>query len=151
MYFERTKGAKLDCLFMPYKKSTKYGLNSITQQSILTWNSICKSVKTDLSKKSRHELKSYLTSHFLSHYDDDNNNSNNIPTTTAIIWITTSTTTILTLTTITIMKTTIAIAMSTTEALEQRARNNNYYGQLRHDVLRPRFQSRWEEGPVYLT
>jgi hypothetical protein len=81
LYFERTKNAKLGCLFVPFKNSTKYGLNSITHQSLLTWNSITKLLKTDLSKKSRHDLKSSLVEHFLCQYGKEpkniTNNNNN--------------------------------------------------------------------------
>ena len=141
MYFERTKNAKVGCLFVPYKKSTKYGLNSITLQSILTWNNMCKITKTDLSKKSRHELKSLLTSYFISQYADkkednnqnnrnnhqnnhqnnqNNNENNNNQNNNNYI------------------------------NNNRRARDNNYYGQRRNDVPRPRFQSRWDVGPVNL-
>ena len=83
LYFERTKNAKLGCIFVPFKNSTKYGLNSITHQSLLTWNKITKELKTDLSKMSRHDLKSLLVRYFLSKYGGNNvaniiiNNNNN--------------------------------------------------------------------------
>ena len=72
LYFERTKNAKLGCIFVPFKNSTKYGLNSITHQSLLTWNKITKELKTDLSKMSRHDLKSLLVRYFLSKYGGNN-------------------------------------------------------------------------------
>ena len=78
-----TKNAKLGCIFVPFKNSTKYGLNSITHQSLLTWNKITKELKTDLSKMSRHDLKSLLVRYFLSKYGGNNvaniiiNNNNN--------------------------------------------------------------------------
>ena len=142
MYFERTKNAKLGCLFVPFRKSTKYGLNSITLQSILTWNSICKTLKTDLSKKSRYELKSIITTYFLSRYagndynqhnqnqnsnqnnnqqhniNNHNNNNNNHNNHNNNI---------------------IINNRRQNNRRNQRARNNNYYGQLRPDVPRPRF------------
>ena len=140
MYFERTKNAKLGCLFVPFKKSTKYGLNSITLQSILTWNSICRILKTDLSKKSRYELKSHLTTYFLGQYDEqdnynnnnnnhnnnnlNNNNNNNINNLNNA-------------------------NNRRNNQYNQRTRNNNY-GQLRHDIPRPRFQSRWNDRPINL-
>ena len=46
-----TKNSKLGCLFVPFKNTTKYGINSITHQSILTWNSVSKLLNTDLAKK----------------------------------------------------------------------------------------------------
>ena len=81
MYFERTKNAKIGCLFIPFKKSTKYGLNSITMESIKTWNKLSATLKLNLSLKSRHELKTMLTNYFLSHYTgtgDARENSRNL-------------------------------------------------------------------------
>ena len=73
LYFEGTKNAKLGCLFVPFKKSTKYGINSITHQSILTWNSMSKVLKTNLTQISRHDLKSSLSEYFLNQYGTTNN------------------------------------------------------------------------------
>ena len=69
MYFNvKTTNSNLGCLFNPSKKTTKYGLNSITQKSIYSWNYSTKHLKTDLTNMSRHKLKTTLTKHFLNQY-----------------------------------------------------------------------------------
>lgn len=69
LYFNvQTRNSNLGCIFLPSKKTTKYGLNSITQKSISTWNHISKTLKTDLSSIPRHKLKSFLTQYFLNQY-----------------------------------------------------------------------------------
>ena len=69
LYFNiQTRNAKLCCLFSPSKNTTKYGLNSITQQSIYTWNSITKNLGKDLSSFSRYQLKDLLIQHYMSKY-----------------------------------------------------------------------------------
>ena len=77
LYFVGTKNAKLGCLFVPFKNTTKYGINSITHHSILTWNSLCKLLNTNLAQKSRYDLKSLLTGYFLDQYGETDNNNNN--------------------------------------------------------------------------
>ena len=69
IYFTvQTRGSNLGCLFAPSKNSTTYGLNSITQKSINTWNTITKEIKTDLSVLSRPKIKSLLTKYFIDKY-----------------------------------------------------------------------------------
>ena len=64
----QTRNANLGCLFYPSRKTTKYGLNSITQKSIHSWNFFTKTIKTDLSVTSRHNLKSTLTKYLVDRY-----------------------------------------------------------------------------------
>ena len=69
IYFTvQTRSSNLGCLFAPCKNSTTYGLNSITQKSIRTWNAITKETKTDLSGLSRHRIKSFLTKYLTEKY-----------------------------------------------------------------------------------
>ena len=50
LYFNiQTRNSILGCLFSPSKNTTAYGLNSITQKSINSWNFITNNVKIDLS------------------------------------------------------------------------------------------------------
>ena len=63
LYFNvQTRNANLGCLFSPGKNTTKYGLNSITQKSINSWNYITKSTKTKLWS---HETPLITTEHAL--------------------------------------------------------------------------------------
>ena len=64
----QTRNSNLCCLFSLSKNTTKYGLNSITQKSINTCNSITKDLNTDLSDIARHKLKTLLTQHFIGQY-----------------------------------------------------------------------------------
>ena len=132
-YLLETRNSKLGCLFQPRKNTTAYGLNSISHQSIITWNQMTKMYKTDLSTLSLHELKNKLTDTFMTQYDpsyqrrpnnhNNNNNNNNHNN-------------------------------GNNNNYRNRRHNllvrNNYYGQLRHDRPRPRFESRWDEGPNHL-
>ena len=69
LYFNvQTRNSNLGCLFSPSKNTTKYGLHSITQKSINSWNAITKDIKTDLSNMSRYKLKTVLTEYFIRHY-----------------------------------------------------------------------------------
>ena len=63
-----TKNTHAGCLFVPTSKSTTYGLNSITRQSITSWNDMTGQFNTDLLQLSRYSLKSKLSQYFLSHY-----------------------------------------------------------------------------------
>ena len=50
-------------IFVPYVKSTKYGLNSIKRKSILSWNNFAKSLnsnETNILSFSRSALKRYI-------------------------------------------------------------------------------------------
>lgn len=64
----KTRNSSLGCLLVPRKRSTKYGLFSIFQQSILCWNSTTKLFKCNLAHLSRINLKSRLNQHFLHLY-----------------------------------------------------------------------------------
>ena len=69
LYFNaHTRNSNLGCLFLPSKNTTKYGLNSITQKSINSWNSITKNMKTDLSNMSRHKIKTVLSCYLIEQY-----------------------------------------------------------------------------------
>ena len=129
MYPFETRNSKLGCLFQPSKKTTTYGLKSISHQSIITWNQMTKHYKTDLSSLSLYDLKNKLTDTFMTQYDpgyqrtkmnnvNNNRNINNIN--------------------------------NFRNRRHNRLVRNNYYGQLRHDRPRPRFESRWDDGPNHL-
>ena len=69
IYFNvKTRNSTLGCLFVPSKNTTIYGLNSITQNSIRTWNALTKEMKTDLAGLSRHNAKSLITNYFIGKY-----------------------------------------------------------------------------------
>ena len=68
LYYTQTRNSSLGCLFQPTITSTKYGLGSISQKSINTWNAITKSTKIDLSSLSKYQLKCKLTEIFVSQY-----------------------------------------------------------------------------------
>ena len=63
-----TKNAKLGCLFIPFVSTSKYGLNSITIQSILSWNTLCKALNCNLAAFSRSVAKKKITTHFIQSY-----------------------------------------------------------------------------------
>ena len=69
LYFNiQTRNSKLGCIFTPSKKTTRYGLKSISQQCIYNWNNITKELKTDLLDFSHNKLKTILKQHFIQHY-----------------------------------------------------------------------------------
>ena len=69
LYFNvQTRNANLGCLFSPGKNTTKYGLNSITQKSINSWNYITKSTKTNLSNLTHYNRKNMLTRNLINHF-----------------------------------------------------------------------------------
>ena len=63
-----TRNSSLGCLFVPGRKSTKYGLFSISQQSVLTWNAFCRLFNCNLALLPRGKLKTRLEQHFLHLY-----------------------------------------------------------------------------------
>ena len=67
-YNMQTRNSTLGCLFVPSKRTTNYGLRSISQQAIYNWNRITKENKIDLLTYSRSELKSIITKHFIENY-----------------------------------------------------------------------------------
>ena len=60
-----TRRSNLGCLHIGRRKSTKYGTNSISHQSIQNWNSTTKLFKCNLALIARNKLKSKLRHHFL--------------------------------------------------------------------------------------
>ena len=64
-----TKSSTLGCFFRPVVNTTQYGLNSIMQRSIHSWNTTSKELNIDLSTLSRKNLKKTLTEHFLNKYN----------------------------------------------------------------------------------
>ena len=64
----QTRNSNLGCIFSPIRNTTRYGINSITQKSISVWNSVTKTIKTDLSTTSRNKLKKIVTKYFLNQY-----------------------------------------------------------------------------------
>ena len=64
----RTRNARLGCLFVPGRKSAKYGLFSITHQCILTWNKFSKLFNCNLALVPRTKLKTRLEKHILQLY-----------------------------------------------------------------------------------
>ena len=63
-----TRNSNLGCLYVSKRNSTKYGLYSISHQSILSWNSFTQLFKCNLSHLSRRNLKSKLEQHFIDQY-----------------------------------------------------------------------------------
>ena len=69
MYLDvQTRNSNLGCIFSPIRNTIRYGINSITQKSISVWNSVTKTIKTDLSTTSRNKLKKIVTKYFLNQY-----------------------------------------------------------------------------------
>ena len=68
LYYIQTRNSSLGCLFQPSKRTTRYGLNSVSHKSITTWNAITKNLKVDLSSMSHYELKYKLTNIFIHKY-----------------------------------------------------------------------------------
>ena len=67
-----TRGSSRGALFVPATSTSKYGINSITYQSIKSWNHISSLIKTRLSALSRTNLKNTLTHYFLDKYTNQN-------------------------------------------------------------------------------
>ena len=63
-----TRNSMLGCLNVPKRKTTTFGLNSISYQSISCWNSLTKLFKCNLALLPTHKLKAILKLHFLSNY-----------------------------------------------------------------------------------
>ena len=64
----QTRNSNIGCLFVPSQNTTSYGLNSISHQAILTWNSSTKTHKMDLGGISRYKLKSLLINSMIDNY-----------------------------------------------------------------------------------
>ena len=64
----QTRNSNIGCLFVPSQNTTSYGLNSISHQAILTWNSSTKTHKKDLGGISRYKLKSLLINSMIDNY-----------------------------------------------------------------------------------
>ena len=69
LYYTQTRNSNLGCLFQSSKRTTRYGLNSLSHKSIISWNSITKNLKIDLSSLSYYELKRKLTNMFINNYE----------------------------------------------------------------------------------
>ena len=160
IHSNNTISSDLGCLFTPFLSTTRYGLNSITRHCIDDWNFYSKSLNTDLTLLSRPALKQSITKYILNQYapndelDNNNNNNNNNINNNNI-------------NNNNINNNNNQINQNNNinnnnnnhvrnrnnrnrrNYRNLRARNNNY-GQLRHDLPRPRFQSRWDDGPVNL-
>ena len=63
-----TKNSELGCLFVPHCSTTKYGLNSITRRSIISWNLFSKKFNCKLKFFTRSALKKKITQYFLDSY-----------------------------------------------------------------------------------
>jgi hypothetical protein len=64
----QTRNSQIGCIFVPSKNTTTYGLESISQQAILTWNNCTQRQQTDLSALSRYELKNLLYRSYIDSY-----------------------------------------------------------------------------------
>ena len=64
----RTRSAETGCLFAPRRKTTEYGLQSISQQCIATWNTYTALFKCNLTELSRSNLKLKVEQHLLQQY-----------------------------------------------------------------------------------
>ena len=64
----QTRNSNIGCLYIPRRKTTKYGLNCITQQCIYNWNMVSRQLKTNLLHLSRSKLKTLLTTQFINSY-----------------------------------------------------------------------------------
>ena len=60
-----TRNSSLGALFVPSVRTCSAGIHSVTFRSIQCWNHATKTLKTDLSKFSRHNLKIMLTKVFM--------------------------------------------------------------------------------------
>ena len=67
-YDTQTRNSTLGCLFVPSKRTSNYGLKSISQQAIYNWNKITQTKKIDLLTQSRTGLKSKITKHYIENY-----------------------------------------------------------------------------------
>ena len=65
-----TRNSSSGCLFVNQSNSRKYGLNSITNKSINSWNFFTKKLKCNLKDISRFSLKQKITQYFLDSYQN---------------------------------------------------------------------------------
>ena len=63
-----TKSSELGCIHIPYYKTTKYGLNSITRKCIDSWNCFTNVFSCNLSKLTRSTLKHKISNYFIESY-----------------------------------------------------------------------------------
>ena len=61
-----TRGA--NTLIVPQKKTVKYGINSITYQAILTWNTIAVTLNFDIRNYNRNKFRNLIYKHMTSSY-----------------------------------------------------------------------------------
>ena len=64
----QTRNSNLGCLYIPGRKTSRYGLFSISHQCINDWNTFTRQFKTKLNQLSRNMLKSLLKQHFINSY-----------------------------------------------------------------------------------
>ena len=67
-YNVQTRNSTLGCLFVPNKKTTTYGLRSISQQAVYNWNKVTKSTQTDLTNCSQFEVKRTIVKLIVENY-----------------------------------------------------------------------------------
>ena len=63
-----TKNSELGCLYVPFSRTTKYGLNSFKRICIDNWNFFAKLFNCNLSKLSRPILKHKMSSYYIESY-----------------------------------------------------------------------------------
>ena len=66
-----TRNSKIGSIFVPYVKSTKYGLNSIKLKAILSWNKFAKQFKnkdSNILSLCRSALKKYIVESVINSY-----------------------------------------------------------------------------------
>ena len=64
-----TRNARAGNIYIPFLKTTRYGLKSIYRKSIENWNYFTKHFKDiNVSDLSRKKLKKIITDHFLDSY-----------------------------------------------------------------------------------
>ena len=68
VHTQGTRSSQWGCLYIPHISTNKYGLNSITNQSIHTWDHFSKLFKCNLKDLNRSSLKNKIVSHFLDSY-----------------------------------------------------------------------------------
>ena len=63
-----TRGSKSHKLISPHARTTVYGINSITYQSIKTWNYLMENLSDEVNTSSRYFCKNLVKKHFLDKY-----------------------------------------------------------------------------------
>ena len=63
-----TRNSNLGCLFKPGRKTTRFGIYSISHKCICNWNTVTKQLNVNLAHLPRNKLKLLLKQHFLNSY-----------------------------------------------------------------------------------